>query len=46
MSSIFTNDSCVGCNKCISVCPAILANRAEADGDISKIVVDGDACVQ
>lgn len=46
MSSIFTNDSCVGCNKCISVCPAILANRAEADGDVSKIVVDGDACVQ
>lgn len=45
-SIIFTNDKCVGCNKCISACPALLANRAETEGDAGKIVVDTDACVQ
>ncbi len=45
-SIIFTNEKCVGCNKCISACPALLANRAEMDGDMSKIAVDQEACVQ
>ena len=45
-SIIYTNEKCVGCNKCISVCPAILANRAEMDGSESRIVVDQEACVQ
>ncbi len=45
-SIIFTNEKCMGCNKCISACPALLANRAEMDSDVSKIAVDQEACVQ
>ena len=45
-SIIFTNEKCVACNKCISACPAILANRAEVDGVMAKIAVDQEACVQ
>ncbi len=45
-SIIFTNEKCMGCNKCISACPALLANRAEMDSDVSKIAVNQEACVQ
>lgn len=38
---VYTNDKCVGCNKCIRSCPAITANVA-MDG---KIMVDEDACI-
>ena len=38
---VFTNDNCVGCNKCIRSCPSIAANVAE-DG---KIRVDEDMCI-
>lgn len=42
---VFTNENCIGCNKCISVCPVITANRAvERDGR-QIIEVDGDKCV-
>ena len=43
---IFTNDNCVACNKCISACPALGANKAVllADGT-AKIDVVGDACI-
>lgn len=42
---VFTNDKCIGCNKCISVCPVITANKAiEVDG-ISRVEVDGDKCI-
>ena len=43
---IFTNDNCVACNKCISACPVLGANKAVllADGT-AKIDVDGDACI-
>ena len=26
---VYTNDMCIGCNKCIRSCPALLANVAE-----------------
>ena len=30
---VYTNENCIGCNKCISVCPVITANRAvKTDG--------------
>ena len=31
---VYTNDKCIGCNKCISVCPVATANHAieTADG--------------
>ena len=45
MSLIFTNDNCVGCNKCISTCSALGANiHVERDGK-SRIEVDGDKCI-
>lgn len=42
---VFTNENCIGCNKCISVCPVITANRAvERDGR-QMIDVDGTKCI-
>lgn len=43
---VFTNDKCIGCNKCISACPVIIANRAVTLEDGSqRIEVDGDRCI-
>lgn len=42
---IHTNDNCVGCNKCISVCPTILANYASLAAEQSVINVNSAACV-
>lgn len=42
---VFTNDSCIGCNKCISVCSCMGANVShEVDGK-NRIDVDGNKCV-
>ena len=38
---IFTNEKCIGCNKCIRSCPAITANIARA----GKIEVDEEMCI-
>ncbi len=38
---VFTNDNCVGCNKCIRSCPSLTANVAEN----GKIRVDEDKCI-
>lgn len=44
-SLVFTNDKCIGCNKCISVCSCTGACVAsEVDGK-TRISVDGDRCV-
>ncbi len=44
-SLVYTNENCIGCNKCISACPVLTANYAiEQDGE-NKIVVNGDACI-
>ena len=41
-----TNDNCVGCNKCISVCSCMGAMTADMkDGQQNIIKVDGDKCV-
>lgn len=42
---VFTNDNCVGCNKCISACPVLTANRAVEENGQNKIVVDGKSCI-
>lgn len=42
---VYTNDNCVGCNKCISVCPVLTANRAVEENGKNKIVVDGSQCI-
>lgn len=44
-SLVFTNDNCIGCNKCINVCGAIGACiSSEVDGQ-NRIQVDGSKCV-
>lgn len=44
---VFTNDNCVGCNRCIKVCSCIGASiSGEAEAlENSKIDVDGNKCV-
>lgn len=43
---VFTNDNCIGCNRCISVCPTLLANCAVDLGDgRQRIEVDGEKCI-
>jgi len=42
---VFTNENCIGCNKCISVCPVITANRAVEYEGKQIIEVDGSKCV-
>ena len=42
---VYTNDNCVGCNKCISGCPVLTANHAVIENGENKIVVDGNQCV-
>lgn len=38
---IFTNSNCIGCNKCIRSCPALLANITTNE----KIEVNTEACI-
>lgn len=42
---VYTNENCVGCNKCISVCPVLTANRAVTEDDRNVILVEGSQCV-
>lgn len=42
---VYTNDQCVGCHKCISVCPVLTANKAVEEHGQNKIIVDGKQCV-
>ncbi|MDE7030930.1 MAG: 4Fe-4S binding protein [Lachnospiraceae bacterium] len=43
---IYTNDKCIGCNRCISACPVITANRAvKTEEGFQRIEVDGDKCI-
>ncbi|TCL60606.1 4Fe-4S dicluster protein [Kineothrix alysoides] len=44
-SLVYTNENCIGCNKCISVCPVLTANHAVEEDGKSKIVVDGNVCI-
>ncbi|MCI6715515.1 MAG: methyl-accepting chemotaxis protein [Lachnospiraceae bacterium] len=42
---VYTNDKCVGCNKCISACPVLYANHAVEENGRNKIIIDGKACI-
>lgn len=45
MSLVYTNENCVGCNKCIRACSCLGANvHVESEGK-SRIEVDGDRCI-
>lgn len=44
---IYNIDNCVGCNACIRVCPAPLANSVEIDADNKiTIKVNSEKCIQ
>ncbi len=45
MSLVYTNDNCVGCNKCIGACSAMGANIHVEENGVSRIEVDGDKCI-
>lgn len=42
---IYTSDTCIGCNKCISGCPILGANIAVMDNGVNRILVDGTKCI-
>lgn len=42
---IYTNDKCVGCNRCISVCPVITANISTAENNMQRIDVNPQQCI-
>ena len=43
---VLTNDKCVGCNKCISVCSCMGATVAHSTEDGKNVIlVDGDKCI-
>lgn len=45
-SLVYTNDNCIGCNKCINVCPAMGAcTSVEGEAGERRISVDGTYCV-
>lgn len=42
---VYTNDKCIGCNKCIKVCSAIGACISVEENGKARISVDGSKCV-
>ncbi len=42
---VYTNDNCIGCNKCINVCSAIGACISTEENGKARIEVDGSKCV-
>ena len=42
---VITNDNCIGCNKCISVCSCVGACRSSETEGRNRIDVDGNKCV-
>ena len=42
---VYTNDNCIGCNKCIKVCSAIGACISREENGVARIEVDGTKCV-
>lgn len=45
VSLVFTNDKCIGCNKCISVCSCTGACVSREVDGVNRIDVDGSKCV-
>lgn len=42
---VYTNELCEGCNRCISVCPALSANHAVEENGKNRVEVNQEACV-
>lgn len=45
MKLVYTNDNCIGCNKCISACPILNANKAMIVDGKPKIEVNEEQCI-
>lgn len=44
-SLVYTNNLCVGCNRCISVCPVTTANSAIIQNGRARVVENPDKCI-
>ena len=44
-ANIYTNEKCVGCNLCISLCPCVEANVVVIEDDAEKIYINKDKCI-
>lgn len=42
---IYTNDNCIGCNRCIYACPVMGANISKIEDGKNRIYVDGLKCI-
>lgn len=42
---VFTNDNCIGCNRCIAACPVLTANSVVEQGDKQFVHVDSTKCI-
>ncbi len=42
---VYTNDRCIGCNRCISGCPIMGANLSKIENGKNRIYVDGEKCI-
>ncbi len=42
---IYTNENCIGCNRCISGCPILGANVSSMEDGKNRIYVDGNRCI-
>lgn len=42
--TVFTNDNCIACNKCVAECQNLGANISVLKGDINSIQVDAKKC--
>ena len=44
--TIFTNQKCIDCSKCISVCNILGANVSVTENGKNRILVDSNKCIQ
>ena len=45
MQLVYTNENCIGCNKCIRACSCLGACVADEQNGSARINVDGDRCI-
>ena len=44
-SLVYTNENCIGCNKCISACSCVGANISVVKDGNTRVEVDGEKCI-
>lgn len=42
---IYTNENCIGCNRCIAACPVLTANCVVENGDTQFVHVNASNCI-